>query len=77
MEPIRFPQLFLGLLLKERRSAIGQLISLSLVKVPAVFAKVNSIQFPLVLRVANKTNVLKKSMRRQRCKELRNILNKL
>ena len=59
MEPIRFP-LFLGLLLKERRSAVGQLISLSLVKVPAVFAKVNSIQFPLVPRVANKTNVLKK-----------------
>ena len=59
MEPISFP-LFLGLLLKERRSAVGQLISLSLVKVPAVFAKVNSIQFPLVPRVANKTNVLKK-----------------
>ena len=72
-----FPQLFLGLLLRKRRSAIGQLISLSLVDVPEAFAKVNSIQFPLVPRVANKTNVLKKSRRRQRCKELRNTLNKL
>ena len=73
MEPICFPQLFLGLLLRKSRSAI----SLSLVKVPEAFAKVNSIQFPLVPRVANKTNVLKKSRRRQRCKELRNTLNKL
>ena len=73
MEPICFPQLFLGLLLRKSRSAI----SLSLVKVPEAFAKVNSIQFPLDPRVANKTNVLKKSIRKQRCKELGNILNKL
>ena len=55
-----FPQLFLGLLLRKRRSAIGQLISPPLVTVPEVFAKVTSVQFPLFPGVENKTNVLKK-----------------
>ena len=39
--------LFLGSLLGTLRSAIDQFFSLSLVTVPEVFAKVNSIQFPL------------------------------
>ena len=44
MKPKCFPQLFLGLLLGTRRSAIGQFFSLSFVTVPEVFAKVNSAQ---------------------------------
>ena len=39
------PQLFLGLLLGKRRSAIGQLFPLSLVTVPEVSVKVNFGQF--------------------------------
>ena len=41
-----FPQLFVGSLFGTRRSAIGQVLSLSLVTVPGVFAKVNSAQIP-------------------------------
>ena len=49
LEPKRFPQLFLGLLLGTHWSAIGH----SLVTVPEVFAKVNSVQFFLVSKVTN------------------------
>ena len=45
LEPKCIPQLFLGSLVETRRSAIGQFFSLSLVTVPEVFAKVNSVQF--------------------------------
>ena len=44
-------QLFLGLLLGTRWSAIGQFFSLTLVTVPEVFAKVNSAQFPSLLKL--------------------------
>jgi len=40
------PQLFLGLLLRTRRSAIGQFFSVSLVTAPEVLAEVNSSQSP-------------------------------
>lgn len=41
-----FAQLILGSLLGTRRSAVDQFVSLSLVKVPEVFSKVNSAQIP-------------------------------
>ena len=40
------PQVFLGLLLGTRQSAIGQFFSLPLETIPEVFAKDNSAQFP-------------------------------
>ena len=43
------PRLFLGLLLRSRRSAIGQSFSLSLVTIPEPCAKVNSAKFPCSL----------------------------
>lgn len=48
-----FPRLFVGSLFGTRRSAIGQVLSLSLVTVPVVFAKVNSAQVPSRFKVAN------------------------
>ena len=41
-----FAQLILESLLGTRRSAVDQFVSLSLVKVPEVFSKVNSAQIP-------------------------------
>ena len=49
LESKRFLQLFVGLLLGRHRSAIGH----SLVTVPEIFAKVNSVQFSLVSKVTN------------------------
>ena len=46
LEPKYIPQLLLGSLLGEHRSAIGQFFPLSLVTVPEVFAEVYSVQFP-------------------------------
>ena len=45
LEPRCVPQLFLGWLLGTRQWAIGQLVFLTLITVPDVFAKVNSAQF--------------------------------
>ena len=53
LETKRIPQLFLGLLLGMRRSAIGSIFSWSLVTIPEVFAKVNSAQFPSRVYMAN------------------------
>ena len=62
-----FPQLFVGSLFGTRRSAIGQVLSLSLVTVPEVFAKANSAQVPSRFKVANKyRNVILPSKHRQR-----------
>ena len=46
LQPKCVLQLFLGLSLGTRRSAIGHFFPLSLVTVPEVFAKVNPTQFP-------------------------------
>ena len=51
------PQLFVGSFLVTYQSAIGQFFSLSLVTVPKVFAKVNSVQSP-VSEVENSHNIL-------------------
>ena len=44
MEPKFFPQGLLGSFPGTRRSGIGQFFSMSLVTVPEVFAKVNTVQ---------------------------------
>ena len=46
LEPKGVPQLFMGLLLRTRWSAIGHFFPVSLETVPEVFAKVNWAQFP-------------------------------
>ena len=51
------PQLFVGSFLVTYQSAIGQFFSLSVVTVPKVFAKVNSVQSP-VSEVENSHNIL-------------------
>ena len=67
LEPKCFPQLFVGSLFGTRRSAIGQVLSLSLVTVPEVFAKVNSALVPSCFKVANEyCNVILPSKHRQR-----------
>ena len=49
LEPKGVPQLFVGLLLRARWSAIGHFFPVSLETVPEVFAKINWAQFPRCL----------------------------
>ena len=61
------PAIVCGIAIWDARSAIGQVLSLSLVTVPVVFAKVNSAQVPSRFKVANEyCNVILPSKHRQR-----------
>ena len=70
LEPNWVPQLFLGSFLGRSQSAIGQFFPLSLVTVPEVFAKVNSVQFLLASWVANlQSFFVRKQVREQSIQE--------